>query len=105
MDRSRPFPHATVTDPSPMGRMALPWTRIAALALLGLVGGCAARPRLAPAPVAQALPPAVKHVATRRTAVRAAPKVCVPEAPALNAAQRDELFRQFQQEQAKRAGE
>ena len=105
MDRSRAFPHATVTDPNPPGGVSRCQARVGTLLLLGLVGGCAARPH--PAPAVQAAAPAVKHVASapHRTVVRAAAKVCVPEAPVLNDAQRDALFRQFQQEEAKRAGQ
>ena len=105
MDRSRLFPQPTVTDPSPPSGVNWRQTRVGATLLLGLVGGCAATPR--PAPAAQAAVPAVKHVASapHRTVIRAAAKVCVPEAPVLNDAQRDALFRQFQQEEAKRAGQ
>ena len=105
MDRSRPLPHATVTGPNPPGGVGRRQARVGAMLLLGLVSGCAARPH--PAPAAQAAAPAVKHVASapRRTAARAAAKVCVPETPVLNDAQRDALFRQFQQEEAKRAGQ
>ncbi len=107
MDRSRPFPHVTATDPNSLGRVGWPQTRMGAMLLLGLVGGCAATPHPAPAPAARAAAPAVKHAAsaTHRTVIRAAAKVCVPEAPVLDDAQRDALFRQFQQEEAKRAGQ
>ncbi len=76
------------------------------LALLGLVGGCAATPHPVAVRAAQA-PPAVRHVttATHHTVIRAAAKVCLPEKPVLDDAKRDELFRQFQQEEAKRAGQ
>ncbi len=73
--------------------------------MAALAGGCAATPR-PPAPrAAQAPLPPVKHVAAARQLPAKSAKVCVPAAPILTDAQRDELFRQFDQEQAKRAGQ
>ncbi len=74
---------------------------------VGLVSGCVAAPRPLPAKVAQASSSEAKRVVVvhHRTVVRAAAKVCVPDPPPLDDAKRDELFRQFDQEVSKRAGQ